>query len=328
MPIPVNCPSCGTGLKAPDSAAGKKVKCPKCATPFPVPNPGEEPMAVTAAAPAPPVVRPAAPPQHHGEGYGDEPMYRDRPPRRDAYGPGGGPTTGLQMGMGIASLALGASALVVAWIPCIGAFSWPISGIGVVLGIVGLIVAFTKQGSGLAFPIAGSATSLVALGLALYWIFVIQRATSELNRAAQEFRQGFEKAGKEWERQAKQWKPGGGGPLVPSGVVQLIGGKGEVNGALTANDPHDKVKTLSPAKLYTVDLAAGKTYVIDMMSKEMDSYLRLENAQGVELARDDDSGGFPNARITFTCTQADTYRLIATCVGPGRGNFTLRVEQK
>jgi hypothetical protein len=32
MPIPVICGSCGTKLKAPDSAAGRKVKCPKCGT--------------------------------------------------------------------------------------------------------------------------------------------------------------------------------------------------------------------------------------------------------------------------------------------------------
>ena len=38
MPIPVTCGSCGTKLKAPDSAAGRKVKCPKCSTPVAVPN--------------------------------------------------------------------------------------------------------------------------------------------------------------------------------------------------------------------------------------------------------------------------------------------------
>jgi TM2 domain-containing membrane protein YozV len=50
MPIVVTCPSCGSKLKAPDTAAGKKLKCPKCQAPIAVPG---------AAADAP---QPAAPP--------------------------------------------------------------------------------------------------------------------------------------------------------------------------------------------------------------------------------------------------------------------------
>jgi len=37
MPISVTCGSCSTKLKAPESAAGRKVKCPKCGTLAPVP---------------------------------------------------------------------------------------------------------------------------------------------------------------------------------------------------------------------------------------------------------------------------------------------------
>ena len=44
MPILVECPACGTKLSAPDSGAGKKVRCPKvgCGTLVPVPMPFEE----------------------------------------------------------------------------------------------------------------------------------------------------------------------------------------------------------------------------------------------------------------------------------------------
>src|SRR5436190_10763489 len=41
MPIAVQCPSCRSRLGVADSAAGKKVKCPKCAKMLPVPG-GEE----------------------------------------------------------------------------------------------------------------------------------------------------------------------------------------------------------------------------------------------------------------------------------------------
>jgi hypothetical protein len=44
MSIPVVCPECSAKLNAPDSAAGKKVKCPKCQTAMVVPTPlPEEP---------------------------------------------------------------------------------------------------------------------------------------------------------------------------------------------------------------------------------------------------------------------------------------------
>lgn len=36
MPI-VTCPSCGQQANAPDDAAGKRTKCPKCSTPFDIP---------------------------------------------------------------------------------------------------------------------------------------------------------------------------------------------------------------------------------------------------------------------------------------------------
>jgi hypothetical protein len=39
MPIAVSCPSCGSKVKAPGNAAGKRVKCPKCSEPNTVPAP-------------------------------------------------------------------------------------------------------------------------------------------------------------------------------------------------------------------------------------------------------------------------------------------------
>ncbi len=86
--------------------------------------------------------------------------------------------------------------------------------------------------------------------------------------------------------------------------------------------------TKNAPKLYAIKLSAGKTYQIDMMSKQIDSYLRLEDAAGKELAKDDDSGGNLNARIQFNCTQEGTYRIIATALAGGSGPFTLRVTEK
>lgn len=45
MAIEVNCPSCSKRLRAPDTAAGKRVRCPQCQTAVAVPPPAAPPPA-------------------------------------------------------------------------------------------------------------------------------------------------------------------------------------------------------------------------------------------------------------------------------------------
>lgn len=115
---------------------------------------------------------------------------------------------------------------------------------------------------------------------------------------------------------------------VEATEIVLKDGKVEVASNLTNDDPKDKVRVVSPCKIYAIKLTAGKTYQIDMMSKAIDSYLRFEDAAGKELAHDDDSGEGLDARIIFNCTQEGTYRIIATTFLGGTGPFTLRVTEK
>ena len=68
----------------------------------------------------------------------------------------------------------------------------------------------------------------------------------------------------------------------------------------------------------------GQSYTIDLIS-QWDNFLRLENARGDQLAADDDSGGFPNARIVFKAPKDDTYSIIATCFA-GVGDYVLTVR--
>lgn len=55
MSIVIPCPHCGCSCKIPETAAGKKVKCPRCAKPFPVPAADDAavPVAERAGAAAP-----------------------------------------------------------------------------------------------------------------------------------------------------------------------------------------------------------------------------------------------------------------------------------
>ena len=64
MPISVSC-ACGANLKAPDAAAGRRVKCPKCGTPLVVPAPAASAdfeMVDDEPAPAPVAARPVTAP--------------------------------------------------------------------------------------------------------------------------------------------------------------------------------------------------------------------------------------------------------------------------
>src|SRR5271166_1477564 len=115
MPIPVSCPNCGTTLKAPEAAAGRLVRCPKCSTAFDVPSTAAAEVADVAEVVEDIGTRPPAPPPLPARrpapvrAYADDEEYDDDlPPLRRRRQPDiEGPGTGLQMGLGIASLSVG-----------------------------------------------------------------------------------------------------------------------------------------------------------------------------------------------------------------------------
>jgi hypothetical protein len=136
---------------------------------------------------------------------------------------------------------------------------------------------------------------------------------------------------------------GGVGLVVVVGVVVLLivllGGAGSttltlhngqvsVNGRLSHSDSLDRRRQQCRARTYSIKLTAGKRYQIDMVSAEIDSYLRLEGPTGQPMLEDDDGGGFPNARIVFQCQQTGTYRITCTTFAPGMtGGYTLSVRE-
>jgi Polyglycine hydrolase-like, structural repeat len=110
-------------------------------------------------------------------------------------------------------------------------------------------------------------------------------------------------------------------------------GQTQVTAALTKDDAKDKDRG-AVCKIYSVELKARKAYQIDMVRKApkswFDPYLRLETSEGREVTKDDDSGGFLNARIVYEPERDGKYRIIATTylVGPlkATGDFTLTVR--
>jgi len=92
-------------------------------------------------------------------------------------------------------------------------------------------------------------------------------------------------------------------------------------------------------QVHDLKLTAGNTYVINMESKEFDTYLRLEDAKKKVLAENDDieepgvrgqESGVRNlnSRLIFTPKEDAVYRLIATSFEQrGAGAYTLTIRE-
>jgi formylglycine-generating enzyme required for sulfatase activity len=81
-----------------------------------------------------------------------------------------------------------------------------------------------------------------------------------------------------------------------------------------------------PAKWFPVRLQAGKRYCMTMDSKDLDSFLVLQDKTGKELDYDDDSGGNLNAMLIYGPARDDTYTVFAASF-KGTGSFHLRIVE-
>jgi len=75
--------------------------------------------------------------------------------------------------LGIVSLVLGVVAFLLCWIPLIGILTLPLSALGIVLGAVALVLSIVRRGSGIGFPIAGTAVCLLALIIGFTQVAII-----------------------------------------------------------------------------------------------------------------------------------------------------------
>ena len=96
-------------------------------------------------------------------------------------------------------------------------------------------------------------------------------------------------------------------------------------GQLVPNDLPDKQRK-HPCKIHTLKLSKDKVYVIDLMSMDFDTYLRVEDSKSKNLAEDDDGGEGLNSRLRFLPPADDTYQIIVTSFAGGAGTYTLKLR--
>jgi predicted Zn finger-like uncharacterized protein len=183
MPVNVPCPNCGTSLRIPDTALGKRVKCSKCETAFTAEPPAEAPdAAVQAEAPAPKPPRPAEPePEERPpdeEEYDEDEDERHYGRRRRRRGDDGGISTLIpyKNGRALAAYYCGVFAIV----PCFGPILGPIALIFGILGLRFVKAHPTAKGTGHAIAgiVLGIITTLLWGGLALVGVIAMIAAAA------------------------------------------------------------------------------------------------------------------------------------------------------
>lgn len=104
----------------------------------------------------------------------------------------------------------------------------------------------------------------------------------------------------------------------------------KVTGNLKADDNPDP-STNRPAKIHELKLKKGTPYQIDLQSVAFDTYMRLVDDTGREIAKDDDGAASDgeknfNSRIRFTADKDATYKIYAQSFNDAVGDYALTVK--
>jgi hypothetical protein len=115
----------------------------------------------------------------------------------------------------------------------------------------------------------------------------------------------------------------------PPGIVTLTlgpDGVSRTDGVLSDDDPPNPFSG-RPHRAYQVQMEAGKSYQIDLVSDDFDSHLFLLDAKSNKITEDDNSGGGLNARIVYQAKTSDPFRIHVTHFDKKSGKFTLTVRR-
>lgn len=84
----------------------------------------------------------------------------------------------------------------------------------------------------------------------------------------------------------------------------------------------------APSKTFLVRFTAGKSYLIEMKSGELNSYLRLHDPEGREVAFADPPAATSTARIVWTPKTDGVFRITTVSFGRKTGRFSLSVQER
>lgn len=111
--------------------------------------------------------------------------------------------------------------------------------------------------------------------------------------------------------------------LPTEGRVLSVGDR--ATGRLTGGDP---VSFGSPVQAWAVHGTAGQPFSVDLLSDAFDAYLTVLGPGLDDWMSDDDGAGGCNSRVTLAFPETGTYRVIASTLGSGAGEFTLVASEQ
>ncbi|HEX8385286.1 MAG TPA: hypothetical protein VF576_03825 [Rubricoccaceae bacterium] len=119
-----------------------------------------------------------------------------------------------------------------------------------------------------------------------------------------------------------------GGASGIGGAAQSVGSGGlrEHSGALAAGDA--TLDSGEFADAYTIDVEAGQTILVDVMStSELDPYIILRAPSGEQFENDDYEGDRTRSRVEQAAGEAGAWRVIATSYEPGQeGSYDITIR--
>jgi hypothetical protein len=116
-------------------------------------------------------------------------------------------------------------------------------------------------------------------------------------------------------------RPDPGKPIAPDPRARLVL---EITDEVTNNDPFDRVRVFSRHKQHRCRMLAGRTYTVELVGAAFDGYLRLDDAQGVEVGDYGDMNARSRTRMVFRPARDFDIRICVTAQDR-TGPYTLRV---
>jgi hypothetical protein len=176
----VCCPRCNTRFNVPDHAAGMAATCAnqQCRARFVIPEAASQ---VPLDAPRGGMVPTGLPPGRSASGPAEIAIQLDTRPKRTSSVIVRPATP--SNSMGIVSLVVGILALLLCWLPMMNRLGYVVGGLGVVLGLLGFVVASQHRGASMGFPIGGLVLSIVGLVLAFQMDQGVQRIKTAVKDA-------------------------------------------------------------------------------------------------------------------------------------------------
>src|SRR5262249_18707301 len=132
--LSIRCPNCSANIPTAGLKAGSGVICPGCQEAFRL---GPKSSYAAVPPPPPPPAPPPSLPLPVRVADGEPERERHRRTERPVEPPSGAVAASL----GLGSIILGVVALPFSLIPCLGALSLPLAGLGFLLGLIGILLA-------------------------------------------------------------------------------------------------------------------------------------------------------------------------------------------